>query len=90
MAEKNAVSEIRKLLATEKLIFGLERTLKLLRQGKLAKVFVSNNCRPQAKEDLKRYCELGNVEFAELDKSGEELGTVCKKPFFISVIGVAK
>ena len=90
MAEKDNISEIKKLLAAGQLIIGFDRTAKLLRRGKIAKVFFSNNCAPTLKHDLKYYCELGKITCTELDKNSEELGTICKKPFPISVIGVSK
>ena len=92
MARKKAVvdvvTELRKLLTDKKIIIGKERTLKQLKVGKLKKVFVSSNCPDNLKEDLKYYCSFGNVELMELNYPNDELGTICKNPFSISVIGV--
>jgi ribosomal protein L30E len=71
-------------LADDKLVFGLERTLKLLREEKIAKVFFSSNCGEELMVDVKRLCD--NVEV--ISKSSEEIGVICRKPFSISVIGV--
>ncbi len=82
--------EIRKLLAEKRLVLGTERTVKLVRQGKLAKVYLSANCPPKLKEDITRYCTLASIECQELVVANEELGVWCKKPFAISVVGVLK
>ncbi len=84
----DVVTEIRKLLSDKKLIIGRDRTLKQLKTGGLKKVFVAANSPSELKEDLKYYCSLGNVELAELDYPNDELGSICKKPFSISVVGV--
>lgn len=88
MADVSA--EIRKLLADKRLVLGTERTLKLVRQGKLAKVYLSSNCPPTLKDDLNRYCSMNAIDCQELPVPNEELGVWCKKPFAISVIGVLK
>ena len=87
---KDTIATIKKLVAAKQVIIGYDRTLKLLRQDKLAKVFLSNDCAAGLKENLLHYCGLKQIDCIELDKTGEELGTACKKPFPISVIGVAK
>jgi len=82
------VTELRKLLTDKKLIIGKDRTLKNLKTGKVSKVFVSVNCPSDWKEDLKYYCGFANIELKELTYPNDELGTICKKPFSISVMGV--
>ncbi|MBW3002816.1 ribosomal L7Ae/L30e/S12e/Gadd45 family protein [Candidatus Woesearchaeota archaeon] len=87
--DKTAV-EIRGLLADNKLIIGTERTLKLLRLGKLKQVFLSANCADSTKEDILHYSNIAGVKVKDLAYPGSELGVVCKKPYSISVIGVLK
>ena len=46
MAKKEVapvIAELQKLLKEEKLIFGADRALKLLRDGKITKVFLASN-----------------------------------------------
>jgi len=81
-------AELKKLLAGEKLVLGAEVTLKLLRQGKLKKVFLASNCSPQVRDNIGRYCKVGNVECVDFSQTNEEIGVICKKPFAISVVGV--
>lgn len=86
----DAMVEMRKLLVEKRLVLGTERTIKLVRQGKLAKVYLSSNCPPRLKADLGKYCGLSGIECQELNVVNEELGVWCKKPFAISVVGVLK
>ncbi len=82
--------EMRKLLTDKKLIIGRERTIKRLREGKLARVLIAANCAAQMRESLERYCKQSKVQCIDLPQLGSELGVMCKKPFAISVIGVLK
>jgi len=83
-----SVTEIKKLLKTDKLVIGKDRVLKGLRLGSLEKVFASNNC--SYLEDLEHYGKLGKVKVSKLKIPNDELGVVCKKSFSISAIGILK
>ncbi|MBD3304042.1 50S ribosomal protein L30 [Candidatus Woesearchaeota archaeon] len=87
--DKTAV-EIRSLLADNKLVIGSERTLKMLRLGRLKQVYLSANCADATKSEVLHYSKLGKVKVKELAYPGSELGVVCKKPYSISVIGALK
>ena len=82
--------EIRKLLETKKLILGTERVVKQLKAGKIAKIFITSNCRDDVKKDILNYARIAKAEVVELDMPNDEFGVVCKKPFSISILGVAK
>ncbi len=87
-AVSEVVSEVKKLMTASKLVFGAGETVKLLRQGRLARVYLSTNCSPQAKSDIEHACKIVGIDVVELNQSSEEIGVLCKKPFAISVIGV--
>ena len=87
--DKTAV-EIRALLTDKKLVIGTERTMKLLKLGKLKMVYLSANCADGTKEDILHFGNLTKTEIKELAYPGDDLGVVCKKPFSISVLGVLK
>jgi large subunit ribosomal protein L30e len=87
-AESDVVGEIKKLHAANKLVLGADETLKLLRQGKVKRVFLSSNCSPVARSDIEQLCRLGEIDCVALPQSSEEIGVLCKKPFAISVVGV--
>ena len=76
-------------LKSKKIIFGTDRVIKSLRAGKLSKIYISLNCKDSIKSDISHYSKLGDVEVISLKVSNEELGILCKKPFSISVLGLA-
>jgi ribosomal protein L30E len=86
MAAKKIMEEIKEALTKKKIIIGTTSTLKKLKMGKVAKVYVSNNCPNNVMADLDRFKKSAEIEV--LDKSNEELGIVCKKPFSISVLSI--
>lgn len=92
MAKKKQVHELLQELKAElqadKAIIGSGKTLKALQMKKLKKVFLASNCPVQLKDDLLYYGKLANVPIVELELDNEELGVVCKKNFFIAVIGI--
>ena len=84
------ITEIKKLLEQENLVIGNDKTIKGLRENTLSKVFLAANCPEDKKETIMHYASLLDVEVVNLEISNEELGDICKKPFFILVMGVLK
>ena len=85
-----AIDDLKSLLKTKKLIIGTGKTIKNLKLGKLSKVYVSSNCPKNIKEDIHYYCGLSGTDFVQLEETNEDIGIICKKPFFISVASVIK
>lgn len=84
------MSEIKKFLGSEKLIIGKDRTMKHLMKGELVKVFLASNADNETLADVERYAKLSNTEVEKLKYANDELGTFCKKPFSIMVMGLLK
>lgn len=82
--------QIRKLLDANKLVIGTERSLKMLRLGRLSDVLLASNCISITEETFNKYCALAGAEVKKLALLSDELGVICKKPFAISVLGVLK
>jgi len=82
--------EIRKNLATKKLVIGTDETLKNIRKGLITKVYVASNCSEDLMNDLRRYSKMSGFEILETKLPNDELGAVCKKPFNIALLGVLK
>lgn len=80
------IEEIRKMTGEKKIVMGLDRTLKKLRNGKLEKIFLAFNCPIDVKENIKYYGKLRKIKVIELKINNNELGTICRKPFSISVL----
>lgn len=87
---KEIDTEFKKILKGKNLIIGTERTIKQLRLGKLAKVFISVNAPKKIRADINHYAKLTKTDITNLKYSNEELGELCKKPFSISVLGLLK
>lgn len=87
--ETGVVAEIKKLFEQDKLVIGTDETLKGIRAGKIKRVFLSSNASPETKASIERFCSINQVDSVEIDQSSEEVGTLCKKPFAVSVIGVS-
>ena len=80
--------EIKKAMETNKAMIGRDTTIKALKKGKLAKVFVTKNY--FEKEQLRRLCKTAETELEELNETNEELGAMCKTAHSISIIGIKK
>jgi len=82
--------DIRKLLTTKKIILGEDEVLKHARNGTLAKVYYASNANKIVIADLLKYAKLSGFEVLDTKVPNDDLGTVCKKPFSISTIGILK
>lgn len=81
------MKELKQALKEKKVIIGAGRVLRMLKNEKLTHVYLAKNCPDNIREDVKHYAKLFNVKVVELGESNEELGVICKKSFFISVLG---
>ena len=94
MAKKKEVSpeimDLKKELEDKRVIFGTKQSLKSLKDGLLSKVYLTRNCQPAVKEDIIYNAGLVNVPVVMMKIDNEELGSLCKKHFFVSVLGVKK
>jgi ribosomal protein L30E len=81
-------NELKAMVKSGKAIIGTSRTLKLLRSQGLQKVFLSSNCPAEMEEEINRI--LGTAELVKLPYPNDELGSICKKEFSISVLGLSK
>jgi len=69
-----------------KIIYGTETVLK--NSKSLVQVFVSTNYPSDMKEKLTK--SLGKLKITQVKENSEEMGTLLRKPFLISVIGIKK
>jgi large subunit ribosomal protein L30e len=77
--------ELRKGLKEEKVVFGTERTEKLLKEGKVKEVFMASNVAEEVSEVMGRYCDISGCKLNKLAENSKDLGAICKKPFAITV-----
>ncbi len=82
------IANIKKALEDKKIVIGTERTLKALKNERLRTVYLTTNCPSHVSEDIAYYSKLAQVETVHLEQPNDELGTVCRKPFSVSVVCV--
>ncbi|MAG47516.1 50S ribosomal protein L30 [archaeon] len=82
------MKDLKTALKDGKVTIGTSRTLKFLKLGKLKKVYTAVNCPSEIKDDIKHYSNLNEIPLVELKENNEEVGILCKKTFFISVLGI--
>lgn len=81
------MENLKKLIKENKIIIGTNKVMKNLKLGRLKEIYLASNCPKYVLEDIKHYSKLNNVKVNELKEDNEQLGTICKKPFSISVLG---
>ncbi|MBU0536306.1 MAG: ribosomal L7Ae/L30e/S12e/Gadd45 family protein [Nanoarchaeota archaeon] len=84
------MEDIKKLVKDKKVFIGTDQTLKNLKSGKVAKVFLSSNCPADTHETVERYAKMAGVDVEQIDMPNDELGIICRKHYFISVMSVKK
>lgn len=84
------MKELSEALKSKKLVFGSERTIKLLKNDKLSKIFIAKNCNEETVKEIEKYAKLNEVNIIKLEMNNEEVGAFCKKPFSISVLSLEK
>ena len=91
MAEKKYISQIKQALTDNKVIIGLNRVLKSIKLGGVSDVYYCNNCPKEVISELGYYKKLStSLNIEPIPLSNTEFGTMCKKQFFISVVGIRK
>jgi len=86
--EKPLTSAIRLAVETGKVTFGARRSIKesLLAKSKL--FVIAQNTPENLREDLVNYSELSGVPIVEFDGSSLELGSICGRPYPVSILSV--
>ena len=86
----DVIAEIKKLVKENKVVIGADETIKGLKAGRFAKIYLAENCSEQLRDDIKRYAGIAGVDVIETGIKNDELGDICKKPFSIAVMGLLK
>ena len=81
-----ANKEIRRAVDTGKVVFGTKVAKKRLLAGEGEMVIVSSNMPTNEKETLKQLVTVEGKKFYEFSDTGLVLGSVCGKPFTVSVM----
>ncbi|MBW3019839.1 ribosomal L7Ae/L30e/S12e/Gadd45 family protein [Candidatus Woesearchaeota archaeon] len=82
------VLNIKKSMENDTLLIGFKEVKKGLVSNGLKQVYVASNTPESMLEDLDKLASISSVEVKTLKQANDELGIICKKPYFISVIGI--
>jgi len=82
--------EIKKFLNSKKMLIGRNEVLKGIKKKLVSKVFFASNSPERLLSDLERYKSVEPFELLDTKLPNDELGTICKKPFSVSIIGILK
>ena len=91
--KKEIVEDVRDLktkLVEGKTVIGTQRVLKALKSKTLKVVYLAKNCPQKIKDDVLYYAQLADVPVVVLEQDNEELGTFCKKNFFVTVLATTE
>ncbi|HLD12914.1 MAG TPA: ribosomal L7Ae/L30e/S12e/Gadd45 family protein [Candidatus Nanoarchaeia archaeon] len=80
------LENLRKAFKEEQLIYGSERTIKKLKQGKTKTIFLAKNCPPDVRATIQHYATLQPVTIHDLEEPNTELALICKKKYNVSVV----
>ena len=86
MVKIDISKEIRRAVDTGKVLFGTKMSEKSLKNGSGKLIIIANNTPELTKGKLLSFAEIGNIPSYIFEESGIELGSVCGKPFPISVM----
>ncbi len=83
--------EIKIKMKDNKVVFGTDQTLKLLKNGKIEKVVIASNCPEDTKLKINYYTKLNDeIEVYESNLDREELGKTLGVPFLVAVVSIKK
>lgn len=75
-------------LRTGRVLLGGERTLAMVRLGRVKLVILSSNCPEGLRRSLEEYAKMASIPVYNHPSTSLDLGMVCGKPFPVSAIGV--
>lgn len=81
-----SLADLRKIIKSEKIAFGMKETIKHLKTGTVKKIFLAHDCPDHIKKDILHYSELNNTPIVTLSQPSDELSLICKKNYLINVI----
>ena len=78
--------EIRRAVDTGKVLFGVKQAEKSVLKGAAGLIVISSNATKQHMERIKQLCSVNSIPVLEFQGTGLGLGSVCGKPFVVSVL----
>ncbi len=82
------MESVTKFAREGKLVIGTKRTLKLLKEGKIKRVYVASTCPKNILDVIEKYSKDKNVKVIYVKKTSSDFGKMLGKPFLVTVAGV--
>ncbi len=83
------IETIQKADKDKKAIFGKKAVLKAIKRGEIKTVALAKNTPLLLRDEIELLSKsIAGIKVENLDLNNDELGSRCKKPFSISVIGM--
>ena len=82
----NVERMIKRAIAEDRIIRGLDKTIKMAKLGKAELVVVANNCK--GKDDLIHVAKLSDIPLFEYPGDNMDLGELCRKPYSVSALAI--
>jgi ribosomal protein L30E len=82
------LTQLQKALEQQNVTIGTNETIRNLKAGNAATVYLAENAEQSVKEDIQHYAKVTDTDVEQLNIANDELGTICKKPFNIQVVSV--
>lgn len=80
--------EIKRTVDTGKVILGTNKSINALKTANAKMLIFTQNGPKNIKDDILYYSKIASVPVLEFGGTSLELGTVCGKPFLVSVMAV--
>ena len=80
--------EIQAAIKNDKAILGYRESIKFIKLNQPKLVVISNNLPEQIKNEIQHIAELSNGKAEIFEGNSKELGTICGKPFPVSVLTI--
>ncbi|MDD3178439.1 MAG: 50S ribosomal protein L30e [Candidatus ainarchaeum sp.] len=81
-------TQLRNTVDTGKIVLGINETIKECLVGEPKLIVVSSSIKDIKKKQLEYYAKLLNIKMVFYPENGYELGSVCGKPFSVSVLAI--
>lgn len=80
--------EIQIIARTGKRDYGINRTIKATKLGRVQLIILAKNCPTEKKSQIEYYAKLANIPIVEFSGSGYDLGALCGRGHVVSAISV--
>lgn len=83
-------ADFKKQIKEKTLVLGEKKTMAAIKQSKISKVYLTNNCSRGILDNIKYYNSIADFEVVTLPISADESGAISKKKYPISIAGLIK